>query len=409
MPPFRIIQAALRKTTERLAREVVEPSTSPPDWNDFEWAVASAAAAMQGVSVLLANTLTWSGPTHWQSFLTAQKKHSLLRHKKIENLLRQLDREISSAGTRVAALKGAAFHELDFYTPGERPMSDIDLLVLPADLSVVGQCLGRLDYDLAFISPRHSVFEPREKVPSFAGFGEHIEHPIKIEVHTVISEALPCTMVDITSRINVEKVEAGLKMYPTRSTMMLHLLLHAAGNIRRNMLRQIQLHDIAILARRLSDLEWRSLIAESDGKSNRWWMFPPLALTDRYYQGVVSSEVMCQTRALCPHGLRSSINRKSLTDVSWSNLRMQAFPGISWSRTPIELARFVRQRLFPGHSVLQQHSNARKFEPILNQSPWYNLSRGSRMLRWLFSKPPRVQTAVLLRAALESASFRNTH
>ena len=44
LPPFRVIAAALRTTTERLVREVVEPQDAPPQWNEFEWAVARAVS-----------------------------------------------------------------------------------------------------------------------------------------------------------------------------------------------------------------------------------------------------------------------------------------------------------------------------------------------------------------------------
>jgi hypothetical protein len=40
LPPFRIIAAALRTTTERLVREVVYAQDTLPAWDEFAWAVA---------------------------------------------------------------------------------------------------------------------------------------------------------------------------------------------------------------------------------------------------------------------------------------------------------------------------------------------------------------------------------
>ena len=54
VPPLGEIAAALRKTTERLAREVAEPRAAPPDWTGLEWGVARAAVSMQGIAFLLA-------------------------------------------------------------------------------------------------------------------------------------------------------------------------------------------------------------------------------------------------------------------------------------------------------------------------------------------------------------------
>ena len=49
LPAFEVIDAALRTTTEALAREIVAPSGTAPAWSDFEWDVARAVAAMHGI------------------------------------------------------------------------------------------------------------------------------------------------------------------------------------------------------------------------------------------------------------------------------------------------------------------------------------------------------------------------
>jgi len=45
---------------------------------------------------------------------------------------------------------------------------------------------------------------------------------------------------------------------------MRHLLLHAAGNIRARALRQMQLHDIALLAPRMKASDWSELLATNE-------------------------------------------------------------------------------------------------------------------------------------------------
>ena len=62
VPPFKVLAAALRKTTEHLAKELAAPTDSPPRWTELEWAVARSVAAMQGISTLLENNLRWLGP-----------------------------------------------------------------------------------------------------------------------------------------------------------------------------------------------------------------------------------------------------------------------------------------------------------------------------------------------------------
>ena len=78
LPRFGVIEAALRRTTEHLAHEVSQPLDGTPAWNAFEWDVARAVSAMQGITVLLAHGLRWRGPRSWQDFLATQRHQALL-------------------------------------------------------------------------------------------------------------------------------------------------------------------------------------------------------------------------------------------------------------------------------------------------------------------------------------------
>jgi hypothetical protein len=57
----------------------------------------------------------------------------------------------------------------------------------------------------------------------------------------------------------------------------------------------------------------------------------------------------------------------------------------------------------PSRGAIAEIHVIRAAEPQLFTVPWYGLGHGTRILRWLFSQPPRVQTMVSLRAALENA------
>lgn len=402
MPPFGVVAAALRKTTEHLAAEVVQSSASPPDWNELEWAIARSVSAMQGISMLLANGLSWSGPPGWQSFLAEQREQCHLRHARIGELLERIDAAVRERGIECIALKGAALRGLDLYAPGERPMGDIDLLVKSRDTQAIEAAMVELDYVEAFAMNRHRVFEPRRKSAS-RSFGEHADHPLKIEIHTAVAEALPLRKVDITDSLTSGRERPGLNNYPTLVSLVLHLLLHAAGNMRVHALRQIQLHDIAVLGSLLYERDWSLLLGERRNDEAAWWLFPPLALTARYYPNHIPAEVLRAARAKCPRILRLVAARESLTDVSWSNLRINAFPGIAWSRTPLEALRFIRSRVLPTRTALEELDLARQSQPQLDAVPWYGLSHGRRIFRWLFSRPPRVQTILSVLASLRDA------
>lgn len=405
MPRFKELSATLRKLTEHLARELTEPSAEPPAWSELEWILAQAVAAMQGTAVLLANRLRWAGPPSWQVFLSEQREQAVLRDARIDGLLARLAGAAREAGMSCVALKGSALRALGLYGPGERPMGDIDLLVDAADLPPVAAAIRDLGYREAYEIARHIVYEPRD-TSAPQGFGEHINNPIKIEVHTAVAEPLPVRQVDITDCLRDRRGRPGLVAYPSEAALLLHFLLHAAGNMRAHALRQIQIHDIAELSRRFEGADWAELLAQPLGRDRAWWLFPALALAERYYPGSIPRETLKESRAACPRALRYAADRQTLTDVSWANLRIHAFPGIAWSRTPFEALRYVRSRVVPSRAALAEIALAGRAQPQFRQIPWYGLSHGNRMLRWLFSQPPRVQTMLSVRAALENESNR---
>ena len=399
LPSFIAVESALLETTEFLARELSCPGSAAPQWIDFEWRVAEAVAALHGISALLSDALRWTGPDHWQAFLAEQKTQTLLRHQVIAHLLSRVDSRARDAGIGLVALKGAALLELGVYQPGMRPMGDIDLLADGASIDVSTQLLTTLGYVESFETWRHTVFIPCDR-PRMVSFGEHVGNPINIELHSRIAERLPVSETDITSLALPKPLHAGLNPYPSVAALMRHLLLHAAGNMRARALRLIQLHDIALLADRMSSADWQELLNMRAGSRGLWWAFPPLTLTARYYPAAIPASVVDTVAQACPLWLRQVSRQHELADVSWSKVRIQALPGIEWSTSPREALLFAISRIWPSRTALAELSHATTAQPSLTVVPWYGLSHASRILRWIFSRPPRVQTIGSVRAAL---------
>jgi hypothetical protein len=400
-PPLTKVSAVLLEITEKLARELGAPTDRSPTWNHFEWRIAQAVAAMQGVSSLLSVELRWKGPESWQRFLREQRVHIAGRHRKITQLLNTIDSHARRDGVPLVALKGAELHRLDVYEAGERPMADLDLLVSNGDLSATTRLLKDCGYELTFSTWRHHLFEsPLTGLQTAVGLGEHIDNPIKIELHTSIRERLPVSETDITPSVFSSAAHAGLNPYPSIAALMTHLALHAAGNMRAHALRLIQLHDIARLALHFGPGDWTELLnARPDGR-RLWWAVPPLMLTERYYPGTVPPHVIARLSEECPWLLRKAARRQDIGEVSWSNMRVYAFPGIEWSRTPLEALRFILSRIWPSRGARSEFQRFAARHPGAAGVPWYGISQISRILRWTFSRPPRVQALLPVRAAL---------
>jgi hypothetical protein len=401
LPPYKALAAALRKTTEHLARELVRPSDTPPGWNELEFGVAQSVAAMQGIAVLLGNRLRWRGPPAWEAFLAGQREQSVLREALLGRLLERIDSVTRDARIACVALKGSALRSLGLYAPGERPSGDIDLLVRKSDAAAVATAIASLDYVLFADVKRHTTYVPR-KLETPISLGEHAANTISIEVHTLVAEALPIRNVDITERLLPERPVPGVNRYPSDAALLLHLLLHAADNMKTHCLRQLQLHDIALLLGRLGAADWDAM-HEAASAGELWWAFPPLAMTERYYDCRAPRALLRDVRRSCPVILRRVSDRHELTDVSWSNLRISALPGIAWSHTPIEALRYAWRRVSPERDTLEEVRTAVELQPHLRIVPWYQVSQSKRIVRWLVSRPPRVQTISAVAAALRGS------
>ena len=258
-PRPRVLQAALIKVTETLACELVRPTATRPDWSDFEWMVAQAVAALHGVSPLLAGVLRWEGPSNWVGFLKEQRAHVTRRHARIDELLMRIDQCARADGIPIVALKGAELHAMGLYRGGERPMADVDLLVLPRDVERSARMIESLGYYENRRSWRERAFAPCEShVPG--ALGEHAHNDISIELHDRICEKLPLQTTDVTATVFPSQPAPGLSRYPSRAALMVHLLLHAAGSMASQALRLLQLHDLALLADQMTAADWDELL-----------------------------------------------------------------------------------------------------------------------------------------------------
>lgn len=401
-PPPKAVQAALRKTTEALALELAQPGEAAPDWSSFEWLIARAVVAMHGVSPLLSDALRWEGPPGWRDFLLDQKAQTQARHARIQELLQRIDSRACSDGICMVALKGAELHARGLYAPGERPMADVDLLVRHADTGRATQMIEALGFHESFSTWKHRVFVPLDdRAP--AGLGEHAGNYVKIELHERLREALPVDTEDITGSVFPARGQPGLNPYPSRTALMLHLLLHAAGAMVFRALRLLHLHDLALLSARMTDEDWRELLMHRGSARGPWWALPPLALTARYYQGAVPTHVSAALAPNCPPLLRSITRRRTLSDVSLSHLWIDAFPGIEWSQSPLQMTRYVMSRVRPSKETLAMRGQLVRTQIAASLSRWDHLSQGRRMLVWLTSRPARAETMHPVRMALAQA------
>ncbi len=396
------LQVTLRRITERLAHELSQPSCNAPDWSERDWTLARAVAAMHGVSPLLARTLRWQGPANWREFLAQQRGHTIGRHVRIAALLQRIDQRAHEEGIAGLALKGAALHAMGLYSPGDRPMADIDLLVRPHDAARTAAMLTSLGFRASYACWKETVFTPFEDHAP-AELGEHVQNDIKIELHERVCEKLPLRITDASDQLFPVDPSPGLNPYPSRASLMIHLLLHAAGAMAFQALRLLHLHDIALLSARLTDADWDQVLRSSVAHERLWWAYPPLRLTSVYYPAAVPARVLQFLERKCPWLLGRVSRRKTLSDVSYSHVWVDAFPGIEWCRSAPEMMRYAATRIKPSAEHLALREMTAKSQAWASGSSWSSLSQGRRILRWLTSRQTRPATLHGIHAAMAQA------
>jgi len=388
LPPFADVQSALVSITHRFAREIEAPEEATPDWNDFEWGIARSVSVMHGLTGMLAGQIRWRGPDSWVRFLAEQQEHIRLREALAREILARLHEAMRANGVAVVPLKGSALLALGVHRDGVRPMSDIDILAAPEKAPAVAMALDSMGYRQCYATRRHAVFAPVDQaLPNL--FGEHVDNSFRIELHLKIAEPLPVSPVDITALVWPRDAQPGANAYSSNGALFCHLMLHATGGMRTNTLRFMQLIDLARLAPRLTREEWSGLTA---GGERAWWMYPVLRMVACYFPDAIPADALDATREVCPALLLRRCARHDLARVSWTNLSIPALPGYEWSRTPLELVRYARSRVLPERQALAELAKGADFQPALRQVPWYHQSHVTRILRWVTSRPPRVQT-----------------
>jgi len=391
LPKPAVLQAALRSTTDRLAAELAGPLPLAPAWNEFEWRAAMAVSVMHGISGLLASRLAWNGPPHWQAFLAEQAEQGRRREARVRQLLARLH---GAAGMPLLGLKGSALLALEVYAPGERPMSDIDLLVRPADVQTADPLIRTLGYEAGITKHRHIAYEPLAQ-PAAPAFGEHEDNPIKIELHQAVAEPLPLREVDITVGLMAADAGPGLNPYSGPAALMRHLLLHTAGNLCSRSVRLIQLHDLAALGSRLSAADWAQALAPASDGRPAWWAVPPLRLALQLFPGRLPA-VPAAVLAACPPWLRRT--RQGLADLSLSHLGIPLLPGIAWARGPRDVLGLAWQRLYPAEQAVTARIVQRQHS--LAGSAWTRRPTWLKALSFLLGAPPRAQTLYSVHRAL---------
>jgi hypothetical protein len=262
---------------------------------------------------------------------------------------------LSTAGVPHTALKGMDTAYRYFPEPGARPLSDIDLLIAPADEMRAGAVLeaGGFEAGLARTNPPErswrmagSPTEPRTLC--FV----HRDDPWTIDLHTSLNRryaaATPVIRLDEAAKAiqsAPHPLWPGARCLP-QPLHLLHLAVHAGCGLEN--LTMLRLVELALVIRRdfNDEASWDALLESAARGGALGPIYPALKLCGDLVPGIVPVEVIHISREAAPLNVRRVV--EPLTPAHAQRvLRCSLAERFMWSPSSGTRARQVVQELFP--------------------------------------------------------------
>lgn len=393
---FRALQQAIVKVTEALAWGLAaamgakgQPGSIDPGgpWSKDEWRNAEVAATIHGIAPLLWRH-RWGvdrdAPASWGPFIETQADENRRRIERIGSVRNALTQAATSRDCRLLILKGCDIGGWLYDDPSLRPMADIDVLIEPwalAGFDAVARLAGLLP---VATTSRHRTYALDGRVES-PYFGEHVDNPIKLDVHTVVG-GLTDGFADAFTRRAWSKATrrqdgSGEWLGLDLSGLATHLLVHTSENAANRTARFVQLTDLHLLARH--GLDWDEVDSILREGALGWRVFPALSLVEQYFPGTAPSTLVERARRSTSLGaryvMRNGIARFSFCDLVDQDpaARLTGTPNLtSFARLAVRELMFTNQEAPDGRAAWTQGEVRQR-----------RRNRIDRLLAWIFGRP----------------------
>jgi len=289
----------------------------------LDWDYLLAAAEKQGIAPLLAQRIGRGRddvPDGVADRLDADYWVSHFRNRTLLHQLRRVTEAASEAGIPVMPLKGAALATRYYAVPALRPMSDLDLLVQPADLSRMAPVLQGLGYS-AMTLPPSPIDEEGAAFGEYAYVAAIDDMPVLIEYRAepldpaigtlhAADQTMAARLHAHSARTWERAAWATSDGVPCVQIAAEDLLLHVAAHLttRHAGMRLLWLYDLRLIAARdRGTLDWGYIAAEARALNLEQPVRAALAAADRWLAAPIPAG---QLRALdSAGGTRRSIQR----------------------------------------------------------------------------------------------------
>ena len=231
-------------------------------------------------------------------------------------------------------------------------MNDLDLLTHPKDESRLVELLATLGYQPIVRSWKHlALARPEGRGPIVSWEGEHPANPRSLDLHIRLGEQFWGLHYDLTASAWAGAEPGTLLGIETQimrpAALLHHLAVHASSDTIARRVRLLHLHDIALVAREVDDLGWQHILAWACEQREQRLIYPALAFTNRYYEGVPAT-VLRELRAGIPSALLSHLDESALDRFSFCNTAPTSLGDrLLWFRPGRERAIALRHMLLP--------------------------------------------------------------
>jgi hypothetical protein len=326
-------------------------------WDTADWEAARWAVQVHGIGPLLHQASErWpdADALHplLRDYLAEQRRLSRERIALLLGDLAEILRACNDRGIDVLPLKGSQLATQYYAEPGLRPMSDLDLLVRPADEPPMLDLLADLGYRPTGRGWKHiTLARPTAHGPVVSYKGEHPGNPRSLDLHIRLAEQFWGIHYDLTVEAWADSEPAtllGIAAQRLRPTGLLHhLVVHASSDTIARRLRLLHLHDIALVAADVDRSGWERIVAGARARREERMVYPALLLASRYYAGI-PSWALTTLRSGVPPDLLRYLDASELDQLSFCNpAPTTPAEKLRWFRPGRERAGALRHMLLP--------------------------------------------------------------
>lgn len=347
---------------------------APRDWGRDEWLAAEWIAYWQNAIPWLHDCAAKSGMLMPDS---ARESLASIAALSRERTVRMLDAAVElidalrAAGVEAVPFKGALLAPLVYADPALRPLADLDVLIPERDVAKGLAVLERLGYTYYSRSAEDFVYLRGTRRSNVW----HPENVQPVELHFRIREEYAGLAYDLTDAVwsSAEKHpywRGSEALAPSRPVLLHHLCAHMTSDLLIQRGKLMEIGDLQIVASRMTQEDWNSFLSAAPSHGVRF-VYPALAVTDRYAPGAVPKAVLSALATHLAPALREWCTRVTLAEASESNPRSRSGIGLGMARmltgSRAERARMWLRSLFP------RRWNLVKRYPRLAVSPFYPL------------------------------------